>query len=297
MYRELEAQILENLREGDREQFLYLLGEHDLAIELLSGEWRALFRAAEEFYQVTQADKYKARMAVSPDELAEFVQLLRENAERWEPISFGLAELQDALPADCDLAGVVFIEESDDWLWNHPVYEMVAIRPEVYELIQPDMEKLLAAGDHASLARLAGDHSEGSVEFGDKQWQTLLDMARERVPELLAVVDGRLSSSEDYTQIREALSLIADPQFQPSLDAWLRVHAEGAQYVLYFRHAGLERASAQDSQAAAKLLPGADRTGTDHGGAEASADTARPEGASTPASSEPSRTAERTPAG
>lgn len=255
LYRELETQILENLREGDREQFLYLLGEHDLAIELLSAEWRALFAAADEFYQITQDANYKARMAISPDELADFVKLLRENSGRWEQISFGLAELADALPPDCDLAGVVFLEESDDWLWNEPVYEMVAIRPEVYELIKPHMERLMEIGDYAGLARLTGDHSEGSVEFSDEQWDVLLSQAKERVPELLSVVDARVSSSDDYTQIREALGLIADPRFQPSLDAWLRVHAEDAQYVLYFRHAGLERASAQDSQAAAKRLP------------------------------------------
>ena len=41
-YRELEAQILEQLRDGDREQLRHLIGEFDLQVELLSGEWRIL---------------------------------------------------------------------------------------------------------------------------------------------------------------------------------------------------------------------------------------------------------------
>jgi len=61
------------------------------------------------------------------------------------------------------------------------------------------------------------------------------------------VVDERLSSPVDYTQIREALSLVADPRYQPSLDAWLRVHAASAQYALYFRDASLERRELEGS--------------------------------------------------
>ena len=69
----------------------------------------------------------------------------------------------------------------------------------------------------------------------------LLRHARERVPELLPVFDARIAGPSDYTSVREALALIADPSFQPSLDAWLRVHASTAQYALLFRDANVER--------------------------------------------------------
>ncbi|MBC8068090.1 MAG: hypothetical protein IAG13_07140 [Deltaproteobacteria bacterium] len=243
MYRELEAQILEQLREGDLDQLRHLLGDHDLEIELLSGEWRLLFTELSDYYQVTDLDQRLARMAVSPDELSEFVATIRDPArqERWRPVSFGLAELADALPADSDLVGLVILEEADDWLWTEPVYELVAIRTEVFALLEPHMRALMLAGDFAALARLAEDHAEGCVEFSPEQWRVLLRHIRERVPELMSVFEARLAPPGDYTSIREALGHVADPRFQPSLEAWLRVHAPVSQYALYFRDASLER--------------------------------------------------------
>ncbi len=248
-YRELEAQILEQLRDGDRDQLRHLVSEHDLQVELLSGEWRTLMSEFEDYYQIVDREKRLARMVVGPEELEEFVENLRDPARqaRWGPLSFGLAELTDALPAGTDLVAVVFIEEDDDWLWNEPVYELVAIRPDVFELLEPQLRQQLASGDYRAMARLAEDHSEGSVEFSPEQWQVLMRHAQERVPELLSVVDERLSTPVDYTQIREALSLVADPRYQPSLDAWLRVHAASAQYALYFRDASLERRELEGS--------------------------------------------------
>jgi hypothetical protein len=242
-YQELEAQILQQLRDGDRDQLRHLLGDHDLTVELLSGEWRLLFGALADYYQFVDLSKRTCRMAVSPSELAEFVNFLRnpERQEKWQSMSFGLAELTDALPVGVDLVGVVFMEESDDWLWAEPVSEIVAIRPEVYELLEPHLRDVMAAGDHAALARLAEDHSESCVEFSAEQWQVLMRHTSERVPELLSVFAGRLSAPGDYTSILEALNQVADPRFQPSLDAWLRVHSRVAQYALYFRDAGLER--------------------------------------------------------
>jgi len=145
VYRELEAQILEQLREGDLDQLRHLLGDHDLEVELLSGEWRVLFTELQDYYQVIDLERRLARMVVSPDELAEFVATIRDPArrDRWRPISFGLAELGDALPVDSDLVGVVITEEADDWLWAEPVYELVAIRPEVFELLEVHMRALL----------------------------------------------------------------------------------------------------------------------------------------------------------
>ena len=243
-YEELESQILQQLREGDHDQLRHLVGDHELDVELLSGEWRLLFEAVEEdFYQVNDVGRRIARMAVSPAELSALVNFLRDpqRKESLLPVAFGLAELTDALPADCDLVGVVFVEETDDWLWAPPANEIVAIRPEVYTLIEPHLRALLGAEDWAAAARLASDHSEGSVEFSSEQWRVLMRHAGERVPELLSVFDGRLSTPADYTSIIEALAQVADPRFQPSLDAWIRVHSQVAQYSLYFRDAALER--------------------------------------------------------
>jgi hypothetical protein len=250
LYRDMETQILEQLGEADREHLLYLLEENDLAVELLSGEWRVLFDAAQEFFQVVDPARGRARMAVSPAELASFVSLLRdpERQASWKQVSFGLDELTDALPPDYDLAGVVFVEESDDWLWVEQVNELIAIRPEVYDLIGGHMRSLLGAQNYTALRRLAGDHSEGAVEFDPRRWNTLLDHADDKVPELRGVVDARLSGPADYTQIREALALIADPEFQPSLDAWLRVHADSAQYALYFRDVELEQQQLEEEE-------------------------------------------------
>lgn len=249
VYREIETQILQQLRDGDLDQLRHLLGDHDLEVELLSGEWRVLFATLADYFQEVDHERRIARMAVSPDELAEFVEILRdpERRESWRPISFGLAELTDALPANCDLVGVVFIEESDDWLWAEPVSELVAIRPEVYALLGPHLRALMDAGDFAALARLAEDHCEGCVEFSSHQWSVLMKHSGERVPELLSVYDQRLSEPDDYTSILEGLAQVADPRFQPSLDAWLRVHSGTAQYALYFRDANLERREMEGS--------------------------------------------------
>jgi hypothetical protein len=244
VYLDLEAQILEQLRDGDLEQLRHLVSEHDLEVELLSGEWRVLFEdLKDDYYQVVDLERRMARMAISPSELEEFVDRLRDESqrERYRPISFGLAELADALPAGTDLVGVVFIEESDDWMWAEPVNEIVALRPEVFELLEPHFRRLLEAGDLRALARMASDHAEGSVEFSPEQWKVLMRHSRERVPELITVFESRLSLPIDYTSVREALSLVADPRFQPSLDAWLRVHAASSQYAVYFRDASVER--------------------------------------------------------
>lgn len=249
IYAELEAQILEQLREGDLDQLRHLVSDHDLEVELLSGEWRILMNEMQDHYQVVDLQNRRARMVVSPDELEEFVEALRspERQERWQPISFGLAELTDALPAGTNLVGVVVLEESDDWLWQEPVNELVALRPEVFALLEPHLRQQMLSGDWRAAARLAEDHSEGAVEFSPEQWQVLMRHSQERVPELMKVYKAMLSQPEDYTHIREALALVADPRYQPSLDAWLRVHAEAAQYALYFRDATLERREVEGS--------------------------------------------------
>ncbi|MCP5067977.1 MAG: hypothetical protein GY946_15555 [bacterium] len=254
LYREIEAQILEQLGQGEREHLVYLLEEHDLDVELLSGEWRVLFEAAKDYFQVVDPARARARMAVSPEQLAEFVSLLGdpERQKRWRQVSFGLDELRDALPPDCDLAGVVLVEESDDWLWVEQVNEIIAIRPEVFSLIESHLRSLLDNQNFAAARRLAGDHSEGAVEFDPERWSTLLRHADDKVPELRTVIEARLSGPDDYTAICEALALISDPKFQPSLDAWIRVHADTAQYALYFRDVELEQKQLEQEEGQAQ---------------------------------------------
>lgn len=238
VYRELEAQILEALADASLEQLEYLLGDHDLKIELLSGEWRVLFEATEDMtYQVVDLGERRMRMAVSPDELSDFVALIREPQRQaeWAPISFGLAELVDALPAGVDLVGLVIVEEDDDWMWSESTHEIIAIRPEVYTLLEPHMRRLIEAGDFQALARLCGDHCEGAIEFSNERWFALGQSIVHQAPELISVVEGMLSPPELYQSIRESLAVVADPRTQPSLDAWLRVHSDGHQYALYFR--------------------------------------------------------------
>jgi len=238
VYRELEAQILEAVADATLEQLGYLLGDHDLKIDLLSGEWRVLFDAAADLsYQAVDIAERRARMAVSPDELADFVAMLRDPARQatWAPISFGLAELVDALPAGVDLVGLVIVEEDDDWMWSESTHELIAIRPEVYTLLEPHMRRLIEIGDFMTLARLCGDHCEGAIEFSTEKWFALGQAIVDKTPQLVPVVEGMLSPPGLYTQVREALSVVADPRSQPSLDAWLRVHATGHQYGLYFR--------------------------------------------------------------
>jgi hypothetical protein len=238
VYRELEAQILEALANASLEQLGYLLGDHDLRVELLSGEWRVLFDASRELsYQVVDLDERRARMAVSPDELADFVAMLREPERQaeWAPISFGLAELTDALPVGVDLVGLVIVEEDDDWMWSESTHEILAIRPEVYALIEPHIRKLMEVGDFAALARLCGDHCEGAIEFSHDKWFALGNAILHDAPELIPVVEAMISPPAVYASVLESLAVVANPRTQPSLDAWLRVHSEGHQYALYFR--------------------------------------------------------------
>ncbi|PRP90323.1 hypothetical protein ENSA5_65700 [Enhygromyxa salina] len=238
VYRALEAQILEALADASLEQLGYLLGDHDLKVELLSGEWRVLFEAARDIsYQVVKLGERRARMAISPDELSELVTLLRspERQVDWAPISFGLAELVDALPVGMDLVGLVIVEEDDDWMWRESTHEIIAIRPEVYSLIEPHMHELIKIGDFGALARLAGDHCEGAIEFSNQRWFDLGQAIVTHAPELIPVIEATVSPPDVYTSVREALSLVADPRTQPSLDAWLRVHSDGHQYALFFR--------------------------------------------------------------
>jgi len=87
------------------------------------------------------------------------------------------------------------------------VCEIVALRREAFALVEPHMRALLEAGDQAALARLAGDHAEGSIELSPHQWKLLMKHSRERVSELIPVVQQRISTPAHYTSVFEALGI------------------------------------------------------------------------------------------
>ncbi len=243
LYRELEGQILEQLQHGERQALQYLLDESDAQFELLSGEWRVLFKAAEDFFQHVDIPERIARLAVAPDQIEDFLDLVHEPrlSKEWTPITFGLSALRHRFASGEGDGALVFVEESDDWLWTEHPYELMAVRDEVYELLKPHIRPLVIGKDYAALSRLLADHCEGSVEFSDEKWENLRGDAKGMVPELMAFIEGVITKPADYISIREALSVVADPSRQPSLDAWLRVHADHAQYALYFRDIVRER--------------------------------------------------------
>ena len=243
LYRKRESAILRSLHDNDRAQLVELVQGHDLAVDLMSGEWRLLFASIKDFANSIDPKSRRARMAVAPEELAEFVEALRQPAlqKKLAPISFGLAELTDALPQGCDLVGLLIFEEDDDWLWTEPSNEIVAIRSEIFDLLEPYIRSLIELQDYSVLSRLCSDHGDGEVELSDERWRKLTTHAQERVPELITLFKAIISLPSDYTSIREALALVSDPVDQPSLDAWLRIHADADQYALYFRDASRER--------------------------------------------------------
>ena len=254
VYRDLEVQILDGL-EGDRARLAYLVEEHDVDVELLSGEWRLLFReTADSLHQVWKPDRGLARMAVPPEQVPRLVEVLRDPARvaAWEPVRFGLAELTDVVPDHPDLAGLVFVEETEDWLWQERAFEIFALRRQVFELVEPFIDDLLASRNFAALARLAGDHAEGGIEFTRERWKDLLDAAREKTPELLPVIEGLVARPSDYTLVREALALVAPAEAQPSLEAWLRVHADADDYAFVFRDLDREEEQLADESGQAK---------------------------------------------
>lgn len=237
LYRDLEAQILDLISDGDRQTLVYLLSEAEAEVEMLAGEWPVLFAEAGDFYQRIELEERIARMAVSPDGLDDFIDLINEPrlSKIWEPISFGTSSLRHRFNAGHGQGGMVFVEESDDWLWVEHPFEMMALRPEVYELLKPHIERYKEAKDYSALSRMLSDHCEGAVEFSPERWTKLRTMAKDLVPELSEVIDGMLTTPADYYSIREAIALVSDPSDQPSLNAWLRVHADSAQYALFFR--------------------------------------------------------------
>ena len=119
VYRELEVQILEQLKTVDRQTFKYLLMDNVGEVELLSGEARVLFEAAGDFFQHVDLPERRQRMAVAPEEVNEFLSLWTGEAhdQRLAPISFNLPQLRAAMESRAGDVGLVLVEESEDWEW------------------------------------------------------------------------------------------------------------------------------------------------------------------------------------
>lgn len=235
------ASIEAALPTATRDELLDMAQGHAGAVELLSGEWRLAFADIspdmEGVTRAIDAAKGMARLAVRPASVAAFVEFLREPKRRdaIAPVAFASSELAEMLVEAGDTVALICVEEDRSWLRDEAMYEIVAMRPEVFELIAGDARKLVELGDLGALSRLCGDHAEAAIEFSPEQWQSLREQATAKAPELLEVFAQTLAEPVDYTTVREALALVSDAQAQPSLDAWVRVHADVAEYALFFR--------------------------------------------------------------
>ena len=245
----VESAILKSLPSASRDELLDLLGKGYVKLELLSGEWRVLFSLMGEYSPVVNHQLRMARMTVAPDRLATLVNVLwkHEIHDRWVAVAHGLTNLTYALPLASGLIGVVFLEESEDWLMAEPTYEMIALRPDVFSLLEPHMRRLLEVGDFTGLVRLASDHAESSVEFTAARWLAFRESSSDRAPGLLDIVDGRISTPADYPTVLSGFRRMLDPQEQPSLDSCIRVHFGKRPHALLFRDIRLERPAARST--------------------------------------------------
>ena len=249
-YLDIEEPLMERLAGASRDEVLALIGKDFFRIELLSGEWRVLFtqpRVTDNYQPVASDSLRVARLMAAPDQLAPLVNTLwmHELHDRWRQIAFGLQHLTYALPLASGLIGAVFLEETDEWLSAEPTHEILAIRPEVYELLGPFLQKLVDRGDYTMLARLAADHCESSIEFSADRWLGLREQSQARAPELIKMIDSYMTTPDCYDHALAAMKRMLDAQQQPSLDAWLRVHAEGEHYALVFRDIRREAGAAR----------------------------------------------------
>ena len=240
---------MERLAGASRAEILELIGADFFRIELLSGEWRVLFtqpRVTDNYQPVASDSQRVARLMAAPDQLAPLVNTLwmHELHDHWRQITFGLQHLTHALPLASGLTGAVFLEEPEGWMNAEPTHEILAIRPEVYALLGPFFEKLVDRGDFTMLARLAADHCESSIEFSADRWLGLREQSQARAPELVPMIDSHLTTPDRYEQALAAMKRMLDAHLQPSLDAWLRVHAEGERYALVFRDIRREASAA-----------------------------------------------------
>ncbi|MCB9567127.1 MAG: hypothetical protein H6710_07950 [Myxococcales bacterium] len=242
---DLEDRLQGMLPGAPRDQILALIGQQHVIdrIELMSGEWRLLFSINSGYQPVVGGPKRFARMMVAPDMLQSLAAGLWKNElhDRWRPIAYGLSTLTYALPLASGLVGVVLLEEDEEWLFQAPINELSAIHPDVWRLLEPHYRQLLQAEDYLGLARLATDHADSVVEFTTSRWLNLRQVCQARAPEVHAAFERKLVPPGEYDGIIKGLAGVIDPQEQPSLDSWLRVHATRGHYGLYFRDIRLER--------------------------------------------------------
>jgi hypothetical protein len=239
-YLEIEETLLPQLANATRDQILELVGREFVRIELLSGEWRVLFTQPRvmDSYQPVASDTHRvARLMAAPDQLAPLVNTLwvHELHDKWRTITFGMQHLTYAMPLALGLIGAVFVEEPATWLGAEPNYEILAIHADVFKLLSPFIQKLVDRGDYTMLARLVSDHCESSIEFTADRWLGLREQSMARAPELVRLIDGYLAPPELYDHVLTAMRKMLDAHAQPSLDAWLRVHAGRGRYALVFR--------------------------------------------------------------
>lgn len=241
---------MQQLANASREQLLGVIGPDYVKIELLSGEWRLLFtqpRVTDSYNPIASDSMRVARLMAAPDQLAPLVNTLwvHELHDKWRAITFGLQHLTYAMPLASGLTGAVFLEETEAWLGSEPSYEILAIHPEVYALLSPFIKKLTDRGDYTMLARLVGDHCDSSIEFTADRWLGLREQSQARAPELVKMIDSQFTPPESYDRVIAAMKKMLDAHLQPSLDAWLRVHAERAKYALMFRDIRREAGAAR----------------------------------------------------
>jgi len=249
-YLDIEDVLMQKLASASRAEVLDLIGKDFVRIELLSGEWRVLFtqhRVTDSYQPVASDQRRMARLMAAPDQLAPLVNTLwmHELRDKWKPITFGLQHLTYGLPLASGLIGAVFLEEAPEWQQAEPTHEIMAIRADVFALISPFIHKLVDRGDFTMLARLAADHCDSAIEFTADRWLGLREQSQARAPELIRMIDGCLIVPESYDQALAAMKRMLDAHLQPSLDAWLRVHAERGRYALLFRDIRREAGAAR----------------------------------------------------
>ena len=209
----------------------------------MSGEWQLLFQEMKESYQVLQHEGRKIRMAITPEEIPELLRVL-ENSEitkRWQALRFGLADLDRLLPKYKDQALIV-VEEDDNWMWVEKHHEIQSLNGEIYNLLKPQIDAWMSVNDHSALARLCGDHSESAVEVFRRSLANLLGPNPTYSAGAARCFSIPSLPIQPTSRGYEKPSLWCQtPSFQPSLDAWLRVHADNEPFALYFRDLKRER--------------------------------------------------------
>lgn len=236
LYDQMEAHLVSGLRDYDRDTLLALLYIEAPAIELLSGEWRRLFATAKDYRKILSPAERRARLLVQPENNADFLSLLRgiEESSGNSPLVLGAAKLLRLMQSAPSTHGIVFIEEDQSWEQEQHRTAIMAMRPEVFGFLREDIIELQQQRELSLLHRLFSDHCDAEIEFAPEGWNRLRSDAHIQAPELIAALDQHYTTPDDFTIMRELLGVVGSAQTQPSLDSWLRVHGDAAQYALFF---------------------------------------------------------------